>query len=183
MSGIRPAWRLAPAAVAAWIAGALAIGAPELAPVAALTAWLGVAALVVALVTVRRRRRGVLALVVLATAAAALVLSAVAAEAPRRAPPALVDAAGSGQAVELDVTITGRVVEGRVRGTVTAVVDGDAREPVAAPVLVFSEPGERAEPRPVASRDAGATPATPPVTPPAPAIGWVFDMSASFNRV
>jgi len=116
-------WRLVPAAVAAWLAAALGVGAPHLALAAA-----GVALLVAAACVVVAARVRVLVVAALAATAAAGVLGAIGLAAPGREPPALAEAAASGRSLDLEVLVTGRAVQGRFDGVVVG---------TRAPVLVF----------------------------------------------
>lgn len=128
---VRPAeLRLVPAALGAWAAGGVLIGLAPEAPLGPIAGALWCAAAVAALARLRVRP---LAAVSLVLTAAALVATVVAAQAPLRAPPALVSAA-SGPAVELEVVIAGAVHEGRVPGEVSTVGDAGAGS---APALVF----------------------------------------------
>lgn len=120
-----PTWRLIPAVVAAWAMAGFATGSPDAAPaVAALTAAIA------GLLTVAALRVRVLVLAALACGAAALVAGSIALCAPDRTPAALVAAADQSRAVELEVVVRGRAVEGRVEG----VVAGSST-----PVLVFGD--------------------------------------------
>lgn len=108
--------RLVPAAVGAWVAAAILIGAPGAATPAALIAWaISAAALLGALSRRREPIGGALAAVALAAGAVALAATGIAFRAESRAPPALEDLRGA-VPVELVVTEEADVGTDRLRG-------------------------------------------------------------------
>jgi competence protein ComEC len=104
--------RLIPAALTAWATGGILIGLAADAPLGVIAATLWAAAALSVLAATRARA---FAAVSIALTAAALVATVVAGQAPARTPPAFADAAG-GAAVELHVTTTGALREGRLPG-------------------------------------------------------------------
>jgi len=126
----RPAdLRLLPAAVTAWLTAGILIGLTD-APLGAVALALWAAAVLSVLVATRSRS---LAIVSIALTTAALVATVVAAQAPGRVPPAFADASG-GPAVELDVTTTGTLHDGRLPGSAVLT---DAPQAGSASVLLF----------------------------------------------
>lgn len=126
--------RLLPAAGAAWAAGGVLVGFEPGAPYPAIVAALWAAA---ALAVLGGTRVRALVLVSIALTAAALVATVVAVRAPERVPAAFAEIAG-GPAVELDVTVTGAVREGRVAGHA---MPSDRPGAGSASVLLFLEEG------------------------------------------
>jgi competence protein ComEC len=122
--------RLVPAALGAWAAAGVLVGAAPDAPLGTVAAVLWSASAAAALGALRARA---LAAASIALTAAALVASVVAVQAPARVPPAFAEAA-DGAAVVLDVTVTGAVREARMPGR--AVLAAASRGG-AASVLVF----------------------------------------------
>ncbi len=131
--------RLVPAALGAWLAAGVLIGLDPDAPhgVVAAVLWASAAGAAVAALRVRA-----CALLSLGLTAAALVATVVAVLVPARVPADLADAVGA-SAVELDVEVTGSVVDGRVAGRASLV--GGRADGAGAPVLVFLD--EAAAPR------------------------------------
>lgn len=177
-----PTRRLIPAALAAWLAAGLGVGAPDAAPTVAAIVALAAVGLAVAATRVRLLIPGVLA-----ATAAALVLGAVALAAPARTPPALAEAAASGRSIDLELVVTGRAVEGRF----DAVAAG-------APVLVFAPPGtsppigatvavradlEPAEPGEDVAFLAFADDETVVLAEPPPLLAWAHGIRSSFLAV
>jgi competence protein ComEC len=133
--------RLLPAALAAWLVAGLVVAAPGwVAGIVAVGCGLG--AVVCALLA--RGLRSVLALAAIALVAGALAGAAVAAQSPGRTPAVLAEAARSGRAATLLLDATSRATEGRMTATAAAVTIGDETTPVATPVLVLGQPGDRA---------------------------------------
>lgn len=126
--------RLLPAAVLAWAVGGVLVGLAPEAPIGVVAAVLWGAAACAVLGGLRVRA---LVVVSIALTAAALVATVVAARAPVRVPPAFVELA-RGAAVELDITTTSALRDGRVTGS--AVPSGDAGAG-AASVLLFLDGG------------------------------------------
>lgn len=122
-----PRWRLLPAAIVAWVAAAVLVGVPDVAPAAAL-----IVAAVAAGLAVAATRLRVLVIPAITVGAAAVVLGAVAVAAPNRAPVDLVEAADGGRSHEFEVVVGGRADEGRFAGVIVG---------TSAPVLVFGDPG------------------------------------------
>src|SRR5690606_33670359 len=126
--------RLLPAAGAAWAAGGVLVGFEAGAPYPAIVVALWAAA---ALAVLGGTRVRALVLVSIALTAAALVATVVAVRAPERVPAAFAEIAG-GPAVELDVTVTGAVRDGRVAGHA---MPNDRPGAGSASVLLFLEEG------------------------------------------
>jgi len=144
--------RLLPAALAAWGAAALAVGATEAGPVrtAALAAWGVCAGIALLLVLAARRGRAASALTaaLLVAAGAALALTAVGASLDRRSPEPLVAATSSSRALDLELSVEGTPGAGHLDATIVAVVAPEGRIALNAPAVVIAR-GE--DPRPIGS--------------------------------
>jgi competence protein ComEC len=148
--------RLAPTAVAAWLAAGVLVGAPASSAPVALTLWVLAATCLGVARWMRHMGRAVLTSAGLCLVAAALVATAVAVQAPGRSPPVLRAAADEGRPVTLELTTTETLEEGHARdspagrpepfrATITGVVvpgasGDDASVPVSVPVVVFGDP-------------------------------------------
>lgn len=177
---MRPAHRLIPPAVAAWITAALVVGIPDAAWVVAVAGVFATAGSAVVACTRPRRRTagpgirsawwGIMALTLLATSLAA---TAVAARVEARAPAPLIEAADAARSVAARLTVTeksvldhnrgrsgrdrGTAAESaseetaqRIRGTVTRVDLGNATLSVSVPVVLFATVAQR-DPVPIGS--------------------------------
>ena len=129
--------RLVPAAIGAWLAGGILIGLDPTPALGIIAGVLWAAATATALLALRTRGWALLSL---ALTAAALVGSVVAVRAPERVPAVFADATHRGT-VELLVTATGQVHEGRVTATAWLREHPDAGE---TSLLVFLPEGEGA---------------------------------------
>lgn len=133
--------RLAIPALVLWAACGVAVGLPEVRPVAialaALAAAVGILA-VAAGMRGRRRLAGVLAVAAVGAALATAGCVAIAASDGARRPPPL-DAAATGQrSVTLDIRTEADPIAGRIRGTAEAVTTTSGQWRTRSPVLLFS---------------------------------------------
>jgi len=153
--------RLAAPAAAAWIALAVALGAPHALPWLALGAWVAAVVLLAVAASLHGRggrgRRGgrdgrvrrvgsgrprtarVLVVAAVASAVTALLLTSAVGALPGRSPAALVEASSSGRVVVLQATLTEHVSAGDAsfEATVDAVVVGARTSAASAPVRVL----------------------------------------------
>jgi len=128
--------RLAVPAAAAWIAVALAIGAPSAAAPMAVAGWVLAAMLIVA---GRTTRRPTAAIAALAFGLAALGVTSAAASAPYRQPPALIEAAHAGRFISAEGTTTQTVLPGSESFAVelASISIGPQAIAISAPARVF----------------------------------------------
>jgi len=141
---MRGDYRLVPAALAAWGAAGVAIGAGEAPPVlaAAVAGWVAAAAVGAVLLLRPGRWRPAGALAVIALAAASLAGTSAVAGIGARHPAVLDEAAASGRVVTLELVVTGRAEEGRLPAEAMAVeLAGRRVELGRVPVLVFADGG------------------------------------------
>ncbi len=131
--------RLVPPAIVVWVGAGIAIGIRDAAAALVVTAvCLWVAAAIAVLIALVRGGRAWLATIAVALVAVALVVTAVAASA--REPGAVLTASESGRSQTLVLVVTGRPVDGRVEGTITAIGDEGG---LASPALLFGARDDR----------------------------------------
>ncbi len=130
--------RLVPPAVLAWLGAGLAVGVRDAEAallVATVSVWLvAMLAIVIAFV---RGGRTLPATIAVGLVALALALTAVTVSA--REPDAVLAASESGRSQTIELSITGRPVDGRIAGTIRS-VGGDAD--LSSPALLFGVPGD-----------------------------------------
>ncbi|MEO6533221.1 MAG: ComEC/Rec2 family competence protein [Pseudolysinimonas sp.] len=133
--------RLLPVAATAWLGAGIAVAAPG--PGWALGVGVGLWVLT-AVLAVARLPGSWRGLVVLALAGGALAVTTVAGQAGVRSPPVLNEAAHAGRTVELVVAVSGRSAAARIPGTAESARIAGTTVSLAAPVLLFGQPGDDA---------------------------------------
>jgi len=133
--------RLLPVAATAWLGAGAAVAAPANGWTLVVAVGLWAVAVVLAVVRLPGSWRGV---IVLALAGGALAVTSVVAQSGVRSPPILNEAAHAGRTVELIVAVSGRSVDGRIAGTAESARIAGSTAGLAAPVLLFGQPGDDA---------------------------------------